>query len=461
MIDPQPSASRCLGLTEPVALHPTGPSPFRREGLGYSYEPAGTGIRFRVSHIQRESGGLRARVAVESLLPGLPPHIYSARHLLEGTNSLRDLKRALSEITGDTHPLTPLWERLIRALTKAVVDAEEAGEPFEKVGQRVAQPRVLDLVQHLLPAGKPTIIYGPGGVGKGIIAVALGVAVTLGEPVAGLAVQQGEVLYLDWEDDADTLDRRIKSVCAGRAIDPVEFHYRVCRGRLDEQLSEITSYVDSHGITLAVVDSVSLAGGTAGDRGTYEDVALRLMAAVRQMRCTVLLIDHVNDVGRRAEGLAGKAYGSVFKGYVSRNTWEVKKDQETGALLSHVGLYQTKTNHTALLAPIGLCLDFRTEGTVRIVREDVRESPELAAPLTTSYRIDRELARGTRTVAELEDALQGIKKDTIHKTLKRGLEGGRYRKALEALPGSPHGDHWALVTHEYDDVPEAQDAVPF
>ena len=447
-------------MAEPTPLHGTAAA-FRREGLGYIYEPPGVGVRFHVDRLARTNGDLRARIRVESTQPGLSPHLYQGRHLLEGPNSLRDLRRALIEITGETHPLSGQWERLIRVVTKAVVDADEAGEPFQKVGRLPSAARVPDLVEQLLPAGKATILYGPGGSGKGYLAVALGVSVVRGEPFLGLQVQQGEVLYLDWEDDPDTLDMRINAVCRGMGVEPVEFHYRICRGRLDEQLGEVTSYVDAHNISLVIVDSVSLAGGSAGERGTYEDVALRLMAAVRQIRATTLLIDHVNDAGRRGQELAGKAYGSVFKGYVSRNTWEIKKDQETGALVSHVGLYQTKTNHTAILPPIGVLLDFRQPDTVRFVREDVRESEQLSAPLTTSYRIDKELMHGPKTVGELEHALPDIKKETIRKTLQRGESGGRYRKVLEALPGSPHGDHWGLVVRSHEADEPADDAVPF
>jgi hypothetical protein len=159
-----------------------------------------------------------------------------------------------------------------------------------------------------------------------------------------------------------------------------------------------------------------------------------MQRALRLIHCAHLLIDHVSDEGRRGKDLAGKAIGGIMKGNLARNQWEIKRDQSIGAKESHVGLYQTKTNHTELLPPLGFCLDFRTLGVLRIRREDVRESAGLAAATDLDYRISGALRHaGARPVKWLVEEI-GEKEDTIYRRLKAG-RGRLYQEVVTGAPG--------------------------
>lgn len=418
--------------------------PFRRQGLGYVFQPPGARVRFRVDAITRGSDGLRGRIAVDNMLPGLPGHMYRGRHLLEGSRSLADLRKALEEIAGPEHGIP--WGAFIRTLTASVVDAEEAGAPFETVGQLAQTTRPTDLVQYLVTRGKTSTLYGPGGYGKGYIATGIGVAVTLGEAFAGLACGKGPVLYCDWEDDRDTLDDRVKKICAGRGIPPVTLHYRRCERPLPEEVEIISQFVDTHGVVLLIVDSVEMAS-ISGEHQNYNDRATAMQRALRLIHCSHLLIDHVSDAGRRGPDLAGKAIGGIMKGNLARNQWEIKREQDVGATLSHVGLYQTKTNHTMLLPPIGLELDFRQPDAVRITRKDVRESPQLAAPLTAAYRIQGELRHGPMSIPDLAEALPDLKTDTIEKAVHRGKDKWCY-EVSPAVSAKGQPARWGLLSRD-------------
>lgn len=406
---------------------PDPPKVFRREGLGYVFEPAGAGVRFRADRLTRNGGELKARITVENCLPGLPSFMYRGRHLLEGSRSLADLKKGLEEIAGPEHGIP--WGGLTRQFVASVVDAEEAGAPIVRVGAIPKRPPPPDLVQYLVTRDKTSVIYGPGGYGKGWLAVGIAVAVASGRPFAGLAVGQGPVLYLDWEDDENVFRHRVELICTGLPgppidVDTLPLDYRRCERPLPDDVDTLSRDVDARGYVLLIVDSVEMAS-LSGEHQNYNDRATAMARALRLVLCSHLLVDHVSDEGRRGKELAGKAIGGVMKGNLSRNQWEIKRDQEIGATESHIGLYQTKQNHTARLPPIGFCLDFDQPDAVRITREDVRESTTLAAPLSLTYRIDAELRRGLRTVPELVEALDA-KSNSIVQTLRRGEQRGRY-----------------------------------
>ena len=201
---------------------------------------------------------------------------------------------------------------------------------------------------------------------------------------------------------------------------------------LPEEVETFSRLVDKHDAALLIVDSVEMAS-QGGEHRTYNDRATEMQRALRCIHCSHLLIDHVSDEGRRGKELAGKAIGGVMKGNLCRNQWEIKKDQAIGAKQSHVGLYQTKTNHTELLAPLGFRLSF-TPGAVSITREDVRESPHLAEATDLAYRIEGLLRKvGARPVKWIAEEL-AEKEDTVSRALRRGRDT-RFKEVVVGAPG--------------------------
>lgn len=421
-------------MAEPVPF-PTPAAPFRRAGLGYVFEPDGLGVRFCVDKLVRSSEGLRARISVESTLPGLPTHIYAARHLLEGTRSLADLRKGLEELSpGQGIP----WGTLVRQVTKAVVDAEDAGPRVLRLGDIATRPRLPDLVEWLVPQGKTSRLYGPGGYGKGYLAVGMAVAIAAGVSFAGLAVQRGPVLYLDWEDDDWTFRERVEAICRGRPepLDPraLPLAYARCERPLPEEVEWLSRRVDADGIVLTVVDSVEMASA-GGEHRNYNDRATELARALRLVHCGHLLIDHVSDEGRRGTGLAGKAIGGIMKQNLARNEWEIKREQGTGDAVSHLGLYHAKTNHSAFSPPLGFVLDFSTPDTVAIRREDVRNSPTLAAPTNLGWRIEGYLVHvGCRPIKAIADELD-VPEKSVETALRRGEQAHRFQVVIPGTRG--------------------------
>lgn len=416
---------------------------FRRDGLGWLYEPPGTPVRLHVDYLRPHQDELTGEVTIQANLPGVAAHLHQARLNLTSTTARTTLVKHLSGLTDKVS-----WSKLVEQFCVAVIRQEREGEPFEFAGRRPARLRPPDVVDRLIPSGKPTQLYGPGGVGKGILATAISVSIETGLSFAGLAVAKGRTLYLDWEDDVDEFDSRIKMVSRGLGIDPPEIAYRAMRSTLRSQIHQVASYVQQNGITLLVVDSVELASGSVGERGTYEELAKSFFLALRQVGpVTVLLIDHVSDAARQNKGEVNKAYGSVFKGNWVRNAWEVKKDQEAGARRSMIGLYHYKTNVGGLFQPIGVLLDFSDPGSVVISREDVSQSDTLSKALPKHEQVARALRFGPLSQYDICQQVEGLTEAYLRTDLARRKE--RFQRLADG--------RWALIAHEPRSYQEPDD----
>jgi hypothetical protein len=403
-------------------------NPFQRAGLGYVYEPVDAdgeprGIRMRVDYLHRRADEMSAELLVESTLPGVPSHVHQARFNLTSTSARTTMAKHLA---GVAPSLTQqAWGLLLEQCCAGVLGAERQGEPFQKVGRMPARVRPPDLVEGLIQSGRPNAIYGPGGTGKGWIATAIAVGIETGTDVGGLRVQPGRVLYLDWEDDAYTLNDRVVLVANGMGItEPPEIAYRASQGALRNQVQQVARFVMEARITLVIVDSVELAIGTGDGSTSYEDKALGLFGSMRTISaCTPwpvawLLIDHVSDEARRSTSGVNKQIGSVMKGNLSRNAWEVRKDQEIGGPISYLGLYSYKVNHGPNAHPIGIALDFSDPQMVTLHREDVRGNHELSKRLPGQERIKAVLMRGPREVADIA-TITGLKPGEVRSYLSR------------------------------------------
>lgn len=427
----------------PLEVVPPPLKAFRRDGLGYIYEPPNCPVRFRMDYLSERADSITGEIVVESSVDGRANHIHQGRLNLDSTNGKRDLATYLQKIDGEVP-----WRQLLETFAAGILKAERVGEPFIKAGRLPQRMVPAPLVEKLLPALKPTSIFGPGGSGKGYIATGIAVHHNLGIPFVGLKVQKGRTLYLDWEDDVEEFDMRVKEVAAGLNLESVpEIDYRVCRSPLRHQAHQIARYVSENGITLVVVDSVEAAAGTAGEGRSYEDSAKSFFAALRQLgRVTVLLIDHVSSQSRKGEDTGpAKAYGSIFKENWCRSTWEMRKDQKPGERMSQVALYHTKVNRGLLNNPIGILLDFTTEGAVMFRPCDPKTSEKLASKLSLADRIEAHLlANGPAAVVTLEDGLREPD-NKIRAILTHKLYKDRFRHLQDG--------RWDVVERGEDDIP--------
>lgn len=459
---------------------------FRREGLGYLYEPViGDGLgglRLRIDYLKRGIENHSGEITIESTLPGMSGLLHQARYNLVSSTAQGNLVKAIKGIVQDSPDEALPWSRWVREFFAYTLKAEREGEPFQRTGPDVPRRvRLAPLVQRLVPQGQNTLLYGPGGVGKGWIAVGLAASVALGLPFAGFETQQANVLYCDWEDGFDVFLDRVGAISAGLSVKPPEnIHYRECYGSLREQTHQLARHVAEEHIGLLVVDSVEMAAATSGEQATYEDRARGLFEALRAMRAgltrplAVLLIDHVSEAGRQQSKGASKPYGSVFKTNWSRLAWEVRKQQDAEDLTSHLGLYQWKSNHTATMSALGLCIEWDDPfepDSVTISSDEVGDYEELASRLGARDQIKAVLVRSGALPPKEIAELSGLPVNRVRVTLHRDQSGRApwFVKQGEAyaLAGKEE-PHLTVVRYPYkDDDQEAprrginDDEIPF
>lgn len=418
-------------VVNPLIVPPAEDEPkksFRKDGIGYVWDLERHQLVFRADYIQRSRDAVTASISVESTAPGVMPHVYRGRLGLESPTSQGQLVKHLEQLTGlrnsDQDDGKP-WQKLIQAWCSALLKAEENTVTVQLVGNLPARERPRDLVERLLPAGKPTILYGDSSAGKGWIATAICVCLATGHPFGRLAVSRAKPLYLDWEDDEWTFNDRVQAISRGMGIPAPDIAYAQMRGPFKRHYRAIAQLVAQHGYDALVFDSVGLAAGTVGERGSYEDIAIDLFDQLRTIPAGCLLVDHINSDGRNQDGVPDKSLGSIYKRALARSQWFVKKEQDTESNVLHLGLFQTKTNHSATSKPLGFRITFENDGNAgrlmcaRLESEDIREVESLDRTRFAWERIrDYLLQVRTATAPDIAEAL-GMDASAVRSELSR------------------------------------------
>jgi AAA domain len=206
------------------------------------------------------------------------------------------------------------------------------------------------VVEQWLPAGCVTSLYGPGGIGKSMLAQQIGTAIAVGRELFGFRVEKGPVLGLLCEDDDDELWRRqiranewfacemgdlgnlhlqgraglenTLAVYPATGAPTVETFYELIR----EAARELRP-------VLIILDPIAqLYGGNENDRFQVSHFVNLVGGLAREFDCAVLLLGH-----------PAKADGSEYSGSTawnasvrSRLLLQRKEDDDGELLLSRV-----------------------------------------------------------------------------------------------------------------------------
>ena len=154
------------------------------------------------------------------------------------------------------------------------------------------------------------------------------------------------------------------------------------------------------------------------------------------------MIDHVSNGGSERKGLAGRAYGSAYKGYLARLTWECKTGKEGIEGEQRIGLFRTKRNiRWPMETSLGMHIQF-SESEITFTRESVGADPELAASLGLTERLWWSLTRKQpQAVMELAAELEE-KENKIRATFSH--DAHRKRPRFVKLPDG----RWAIRAEE-------------
>jgi hypothetical protein len=286
------------------------------------------------------------------------------------------------------------------------------------------------LCQNLVLASYVTLLHGDGGVAKSLLALALSLAVAGGgREWLGCRVENGVVLYLDFELDAEEQARRVYQLCRGLGLDrpPNDLLYMSAVGhRTREAFEAARRTCEEHGVELLVVDSYGVA--LHGDAEHARDVIgfhQEYLEPLRALGIAVLVIDHQSRLQAGQSYQQKGAFGSVYKGNLARSVIQAEATERAEGTLT-VRLRQKKHNFGPLADPFGVKLFFSEEAvTLEAVELKASELAE-EATLTAPERVKLALEEGPAYPWEIAETT-GVQL----KTVKNVLTGLRKQAAVE------------------------------
>lgn len=302
------------------------------------------------------------------------------------------------------------WKLLLQRACSAVLQRHREGEPLRILTVLTPVEPLIFQINPLVFRGKPTVLFGDGGLGKSSFALLCAMLMSTGETVTGISALPGIPLFLDYEDSYDVHVRRMQAIAACHPyVAKADVHYQACTEPLSTLTHTLLRRIQTEGITFLVLDS--LAAATGGDAGA--EAATKVFKAIRTLNVGTLIIAHIPKPN--GEGTDPSIYGSVFHKNFARSTWEMRKEQDVDSDVSILGLFNRKSNLSRLHHPIGLKVTQNSENT-RMTYEsfDLIQAGELATALPLPNRIRNLLddgePRSSKQIAdELGAALPTIK----------------------------------------------------
>ena len=372
------------------------------------------------------------------------------RLTLTSASGKRDLTRALNEAR-EWPPDTYSWGDALEGVSTVVQRDWARGEPvLDLAGVELGENEVPYLLRPYLPMGEVTALYGDGGNGKSVFALSWALAVLTGQPVPHSSdpALTGPVLYLDWETHHTSQARRLRQIAAGIGLEelPTNFYYRKCSRPIIEDCEQLAADCARLDIALVVIDSLGWASGADINEAS---VAINVMAAIRSLGCTALVVAHSPKTERQASGRRSIA-GSGFFEFAARSAWEIRSRETGTGTTRQAALYHRKANDSKLTDhPLGVGMEFSNdEGKpIRFHPGEVKPNDELSKGSPLPGRIRQTLGRATRpaTINEIATYLQ--------------CKVGEATTALQAMPdvhqvkgadGAAGG--WALKAPEKEEA---------
>ena len=364
------------------------------------------GIVIRVDRLHSEKAGVYGELLIESVDPGVWPHITGPVHYnLISTNTRAQLKRHLEEV----HPSDGVlnWGAVLEQMSYLVVEAHRVGEPPIHMADYTAPEEVGFRIAPLLQERMPTLMFGEGDTLKSFLATFLCVITRTGTPQAGLHPEPGNILYLDWEEDADTFWHRLDMLTTGMNIAiPEGIYWRHMVEPLTAEAPAINKLVREKGIDLVVVDSAA----PATLEPENAQMVIPYFTALRSFGVASLTIAHMTKQAR-----GDYPFGSTMWRNMPRANFQVKADRSEDDVA--ISLRNTKANNRRRLKPLGYKFSFG-DGAVTVTSAQPLDYPDLAQDTPLKDRIREALRRGQMSPEDIAKELDESR-DSVRRTLNR------------------------------------------
>jgi len=324
-------------------------------------------------------------------------------------------RKQITTLLQEVYPSSD-WPTIVESIF-----ADVANRIYRPVSAKKLNLETADEVSYvhfpLALANNAVVWYGPGSVGKSLLALAIGTAVQSDLDILG-PVKKTNVLYVDWETDEHEIARRAKLIIRGLQDDvigqPEPPLYMQARLPLRDMINHIVREVTLNEVGLVILDSAGPAAG--GDILSPSD-ALRFFEAVRQLTSravAVIILTHVAKPERKADD-ARLPIGSIYFENYPRLTWELRSEQSDASSLA-VAMYPRKSN-VGKLDPIGFYISFSKE-SITIVRSDEPTQMLTESNATLKQMLLEILQEGPQSVKDLANTL-GANTNQIRALLHR------------------------------------------
>lgn len=389
----------------------------------------GQGIVFEFHHLKDHSDGLSGELSITQ--EGFLAH-WGRLSLASSIARGGAAKSAL-----ESKPGLP-WRTMVDESCHRVVTATRLGAP---VSPLEAKPPATDkwLVDGLVPVGDTTIVFGDGGSGKSLFALAFGVCALLGVPLGFWRVGPVQkILYLDWESSRSDHEERLWGLTGPLSPIPEgSILYRPMVRPAAEEASELRALVARHSVDLVICDSLGPACGAEPETAGAATAALNALRSCAP--ATRLVIAHVSKAeADRTQGHS-RPFGSVYVYNLARSVIEAKRGDTTDEREFTLTLTHTKANKGPRRPQTALRWLFDPEGYITIRKGD----PEMArAPIAT--RILAQLRSGAQTAQDIASEL-GVDDRAVRARLGELAKAHKVQN-LTALPGGKGQKNlWGLL----------------
>lgn len=349
-------------------------------------------------------------------LPVLSPLAWG--HIdLDSASGRETVWKKAARAAGDSTTLTGVnWEWVLDEGCRLI---EEASSQPKSIYLQPSDDSKLPpyLLSPLLRAGQPTIVYGDGGAGKGILACFVATVLVSSwqnNPLEWMPPDEPcPVLYLDWEADEDTTAYRLACLQRGHDLQYMAVHYLRCDAQpLAAIADDVQRVVQAERIRAIIVDSLLPAAGTG--YGDPAGPAKDLMGALRAFNCASFIVGHIRKPQPGEKPGAGGPYGSAFFRNLARQCWEFKSSKSFDAHTLTISLSDRKQNDAwGSSHPIGIRATFSefVGDSARNISFEPCEisgenTPELSPDLGMGYHVLQALkTAGPSTVSRLSTLL--------------------------------------------------------
>lgn len=281
------------------------------------------------------------------------------------------------------------------------------------------------LIDRLAPDGH-TILFGPGGVGKGVTAAWW---------IVQLVKEGLRVLILDYEDHPTEWSRRIaglyrQDVPQGQVhhVSPLSAAWKGAGGAIWNQQTDIKAIAERFDAQVLVIDSIvpACVGMDASKGGT--DVTSQYSAALQQIGLPALSLAHVTK-----DGAQTYPFGSVFWHNLARVTYSLSSGPDGVSTL----MTMRKHNNYQRRPAVVMTAEWR-EG----IPMEISEKPYGAS---VADLIDQVLTE-PMSLQEVTTRLNALgeedghhKPDSVSKALRRGLAASPKRYTIRDKQWMPAG----------------------